>query len=170
MRSLLIWVGVNRTTRCEKSVNKSVIMLEKLRHSRNAVFSTVELQTVHWVQCRWKWQRLAISRSSAEGKNKTLVKILGGHQHRTTPAGQILGGGRDPCNPAALTPMTVTDILVAFSLGQSVCNASHPEKMAERIELPFEVETPGAQEHSVRSESWSPMARGIEECCRVSHI
>jgi len=31
-----------------------------------------------------------------KGKNKTLVKILGGRQHRTTPAGQILGG-RDPC-------------------------------------------------------------------------
>jgi len=29
-------------------------------------------------------------------KNKTLVKILGGRQHRTTPAGQILGG-REPC-------------------------------------------------------------------------
>ena len=25
------------------------------------------------------------------------VKILGGRQHRTTPAGQILGGGCDPC-------------------------------------------------------------------------
>ena len=32
MRSLLIWVGVSRTTSCEKSVNKSVIMLQKLRH------------------------------------------------------------------------------------------------------------------------------------------
>jgi len=36
------------------------------------------------------------ARSSAEGKNETLVKILGGRQHRTTPASQILGG-RDPC-------------------------------------------------------------------------
>ena len=36
------------------------------------------------------------ARSSAEGKNKTLVKILGGRQHRTTPAGQILGGGSRP--------------------------------------------------------------------------
>ena len=35
-----------------------------------------------------------------KGKNKTLVKILGG-QHRTTPAGQILG----VATPAALTPM-----------------------------------------------------------------
>jgi len=37
-----------------------------------------------------------------EGKNKTLVKILGGGwQHRTTPAGQILA----VATPAALTPM-----------------------------------------------------------------
>jgi len=34
-------------------------------------------------------------------KNKTLVKILGGRQHNTTPAGQILGG-RDPCNPCGV--------------------------------------------------------------------
>jgi len=31
--NLLIWVGVSRTTSGEKSVNKSVIMLEKLRHT-----------------------------------------------------------------------------------------------------------------------------------------
>jgi len=36
-----------------------------------------------------------------KGKNKALVKILGGRQHRTTPAGQILGG-RDPCNPCGV--------------------------------------------------------------------
>jgi len=35
---------------------------------------------------------------------KTLVKILGGRQHRTTPAGQILGGVATPATPAALTP------------------------------------------------------------------
>ena len=34
--------------------------------------------------------------------DKTLVKILGGRQHRTTPAGQILGGSRDPCNPCGV--------------------------------------------------------------------
>ena len=39
--------------------------------------------------------------SCIEGKNKTPVKILGGRQHRTTPAGQILGG-RDPCNPCVV--------------------------------------------------------------------
>jgi len=48
-------------------------------------------------------------------KNKTLVKLLGGHQHRTTPAGQILGG-RDSCNPCgvdayAFLPVTFTDRL-----------------------------------------------------------
>ena len=39
-------------------------------------------------------------------KNKTLVKILGGRQHRTTPAGQILGG-RDPCGVDAYDLATV---------------------------------------------------------------
>ena len=53
------------------------------------------------------------ARSSAEGKNKTLVKILGGRQHRTTPAGQILGG-RDPCN---LTPMTSADDVALLAFG-----------------------------------------------------
>ena len=50
MRSLLIWVGVNRTTSCEKSVNKSVIMLEIIQR-----YSEVPLKE----------------------KNKTPVKILG---------------------------------------------------------------------------------------------
>jgi len=43
------------------------------------------------------------------GKNKTLVKILGGRQHRTTPAGQILGV-TTPATPAALSPMAATAI------------------------------------------------------------
>ena len=34
-------------------------------------------------------------------KNKTLVKILGGRQHRTTPAASNIGG-RDPCNPCGV--------------------------------------------------------------------
>ena len=33
-----------------------------------------------------------------KGRNKSLVKILADRQHRTTPAGPVLGGGRDPCN------------------------------------------------------------------------
>jgi len=34
---------------------------------------------------------LRYSEVPLKGKNKTLVKILGGRQHRTTPARQILG-------------------------------------------------------------------------------
>jgi len=48
------------------------------------------------------------ARSSTEKKNKTLVKILGGRQHRTTPAGQILGGDRDPCNPCGVDAYDVS--------------------------------------------------------------
>ena len=77
MRSLLTWAGVNRITSCEKSVNKSVIML----------------QTCGIRKFRWR------------EKNKTLAKILGGgRQHRTTRAGQIWGVAT-PATPAALTPM-----------------------------------------------------------------
>ena len=49
---------------------------------------------------------LRYSEVPPKGKNKTLVKILGGRQHRTTPAGQILGVAT-PATPAALTPMIV---------------------------------------------------------------
>jgi len=45
-----------------------------------------------------------------KGKNKTLVKILGGRQHRTTPVGQIWGVAT-PATPAALTPMQPTSVL-----------------------------------------------------------
>jgi len=48
--------------------------------------------------------KLRYSEVSLKGKNKTFVKILGGRQHRTTPAGQILGVAT-PATPAALTPM-----------------------------------------------------------------
>ena len=37
---------------------------------------------------------LQYSEVPLKGKNKTLVKILGDREHRTTPAGQILGGSR----------------------------------------------------------------------------
>ena len=63
---------------------------------RRLFCSTVELKTVHCAHCRWKWQRLAVFRSSAEGKNT--CQNIGGRQHRTTPACQILG-------VATLTPM-----------------------------------------------------------------
>ena len=57
-----------------------------------------------------------------KGKNKTLVKILGGRQHRTAPAGQILGG-RDPCNPCgvdayACLRMTVISHVLNADIGQ----------------------------------------------------
>jgi len=48
----------------------------------------------------------SIQKFRRRGKNKTLVKILGGRQHRTTPAGQILGG-RDPCGVDAYDLATV---------------------------------------------------------------
>jgi len=68
------------------------------------------------VHCTWNWQRLVVFRSSAERKNKTLVKILGGgRQHRTTPAGQILGVAT-PAIPAALTPMLTYYLLPHFLL------------------------------------------------------
>ena len=47
---------------------------------------------------------LRYSEVSLKGKNKTLVKIFGGRQHRTTPAGEILGVAT-PATLAALTPM-----------------------------------------------------------------
>ena len=47
---------------------------------------------------------LRCSEVPLKGKNKTLVKILGGRQHRTTHAGQILGV-TTPATLAALTPM-----------------------------------------------------------------
>jgi len=49
-------------------------------------------------------------------KNETLVKILGGRQHRMTPAGQILGVAT-PATLAALTPM----ILVCWSELYELC-------------------------------------------------
>jgi len=49
MRSLLIWVGVNRTTSCEKSVNKSVIMPEKLRGAlQMKMTATCGIQKFRW--------------------------------------------------------------------------------------------------------------------------
>jgi len=56
-------------------------------------------------------------------KNKTLVKILGGRQHTTTPAGQMLGV-TTPATPAALTPMPVAeycDQRVCLSVCLFVC-------------------------------------------------
>ena len=45
---------------------------------RRLLCSTVELKTAHWAHCRWKWQRLAVFRSSAECKKiKHLSKYWG---------------------------------------------------------------------------------------------
>jgi len=49
MRSLLIWVGVSGTASCEKSVNKSVIMLEKLRGAlQMKMTATCGIQKFRW--------------------------------------------------------------------------------------------------------------------------
>ena len=58
---------------------------------------------------------LRYSEVPPKGKNKILVKILGGRQHRTTPAGQILGG-RDPCNPCGVDAYAFYAFLVKKSL------------------------------------------------------
>ena len=72
--------------------------------TRRLFCSTVELKTVHWAHCRWKWQQRAVFRSSAEKKkNKNTCQNIGGRQHRTTPADQILGVAT-PATSAALTP------------------------------------------------------------------
>ena len=55
---------------------------------------------------------LRYSEVPLKGKNKTLVKILGGRQHRTTPACQILGVAT-PATTAALTPMVSISVYFA---------------------------------------------------------
>jgi len=70
-------------------------------YSQNAVFSTVELKTVVYTgRIADEYDSdLRYSEVPLKGKNKTLVKILGNRQQRTTPAGQILGGGSRPLQP-----------------------------------------------------------------------
>ena len=75
------------------------------------------LKTVHWAHRRWKWQRLAVFRSSTEGEKYNTCQNIGGRQHRTTPAGQILEGGRDPCNVDAYVNIPIVRWL---QLGLSV--------------------------------------------------
>ena len=76
MRSLLIWVGVNRTTSCKKTVNKSVIML----------------QTCGIRKFRWR------------EKNKTLAKILW-VVNTGRPVQVKYCGVATPATPAAVAPM-----------------------------------------------------------------
>jgi len=69
MRSLLIWVGVSRTTSCEKSVymiNKSVTMLEKLRHTVEMRVRRchIHMRPNHMNAAVSKWHKLSNSRIS----------------------------------------------------------------------------------------------------------
>jgi len=72
---------------------------------------------------------LSYSEVPLKGKNQTLVKILGGRQHRTTPAGQILGVAT-PATPAALTPM---------DLDQLSYMAGHVINTAKKLEDPMPI-------------------------------
>jgi len=76
--------------------------------SRNAWFDTVHSGCFVFLRfmCPWIVGDLRYSEVPLKRKNKTLVKILGGRQHRTTPAGQILGVAT-PATPAALTPVPI---------------------------------------------------------------
>ena len=62
---------------------------------------------VIWCIADENYSDLRYSEVPPKRKNKTLVKILGGRQHRTTPAGQMLGVAT-PATPAALTPRELT--------------------------------------------------------------
>ena len=100
--------------------------------------------------CRWKWQQLAVFRSSAEGKKiKHLSKKLGGHQHRTAPAGQILGG-RDPCNLCGVDAYAV--------VLNWVCRLTQPE--AEWLSTSFTQYKPLPMQ-LVCTAVWQPMTK----CC-----
>ena len=56
--------------------------------------------------------------SSAEGKKLTPCQNIGG-QHRTTPAGQILGS-RDPCNRCGVATVSHTAVWLASAHTRSV--------------------------------------------------
>jgi len=56
---------------------------------------------------RYRLQTGKSTPSSAEGKKLNTCQKTGGHQHGTTPAGQILGDATH-ATPAALTPMGTT--------------------------------------------------------------
>ena len=66
-----------------------------------------------------------------KGKNKALVKILG-RQHRTTHAGQILGG-RDPCNPCCVDEYE--DGCHSGALPRAHCAALGPSKLKKLSSL-----------------------------------
>ena len=66
---------------------------------------------VIWCIADENYSDLRYSEVPPKRKNKALVKILGGgRQHRTTPAGQMLGG-RDPCNPCGVDAYRADGVL-----------------------------------------------------------
>ena len=95
---------------------------------------------------------LQYSEVPLKGKNKTLVKILGDREHRTTPAGQILGG-RDACNPCGVdacafaaqttcifTPSLVRkaeyrDVRVCLCVFLSVCVCFSPQHISDLYQI-----------------------------------
>jgi len=90
MRSLQLWVGVNRTTSCEKSVSKSVIMLEKLRGAlQMKMTATCGIQKFRWRE-----------------KIKHLSKYWG-VVNTGRPLQVKYWGVATPATPAALTPMNL---------------------------------------------------------------
>jgi len=60
----------------------------------------------------------------AEGEIEHLSKYWGGRQHRTTPAGQILGG-RDPYNPCGATPIKF-HFNLGLNFGLNNCDVKQP--------------------------------------------
>jgi len=95
MRALLISVGVNSTASCEKSVNKSVIMLEKL---------TGALQMKMTATC-------GIQNFRLKEKIKHLSKYWG-VVNTGRPLQVKYWGVATPATPAALTPMLSFYILL----------------------------------------------------------
>jgi len=93
MRLLLTWVGVNCTTSCEKSVNKSVIVLEKLRGALQ-----IKMTATCGIQ-KFRWRE----------KIKHLSKYWGGVVNTGRPLQVKYWGGEVAtlATPAALTLMVV---------------------------------------------------------------
>jgi len=94
MRSLLIWVGVSRTTSCEKSVymiNKSVTMLEKLRHTVEMRVRRchIHMRPNHMNAAVSKWHKLAHQFCEIDFIQKVLVDVAGSNTVQTH-----LGHGR----------------------------------------------------------------------------
>ena len=97
-------------------LHKLRIYLLSVNLIRRLFCSNVELKTVHWAHCRWKWQRLAVFRSSAEGKKiKHLSKW--GVVNTGRPLHVKYWGVATSATPAALTPMPLTSS-ISWPLGE----------------------------------------------------